>query len=92
MAEDLGDLRERDPGAGHLASQRYLYRLFAPRRDGIRALPHRASEVSVTPWGTYDKAGTRVFLSSLLLLTLRGSRASVPETGIYQALCDFRYR
>jgi integrase/recombinase XerD len=42
--------------------------------------------------GTYDKAGTRVFLSSLLLLTLRGSRASVPETGIYQALCDFQYR
>jgi integrase/recombinase XerD len=58
------------------------------KSGACRIVPHKYSVLG-------EARATRpvpVFLSSLLLLTLRGSRASVPEMDIYQALCDFRYR
>jgi hypothetical protein len=61
-----------DPVFDQVGDIGYLYRVFGPRHDGIRALPHRASEVSVTPRVTYGRASTRVFLSSLLLFDPAG--------------------
>jgi integrase len=70
----------------------YLYCVFGPRHGEIPVPPHRASQVSGTQRGTSEKASTCAFLSSLPLLTLRGSRASVPETAIYQGLLKIVYR
>lgn len=66
--------------------------VFGPRHDEIPGPPRRASQVSGTPRGTCEKASTGAFLSSLLLLTLRGSRASVPEMAIYQGILKIMYR